>query len=101
VYHELAHSWDALRGGWPAGDYTETFLDADGNVISTRTPPQSELNAVGFPTGTVEANDGTMHPQELTENALRGDLNWPDRPSYTRPPPGTDRVVIDPARVDD
>jgi hypothetical protein len=101
VYHELAHSWDALRGGWPDGKYTETFVDADGNVILTRTPPRSELNAVGFPTGTLEANDGTMHPEELTENALRGDLNWPDRPSYTSPPAGTDRVVIDPARVDD
>jgi hypothetical protein len=95
VYHEMGHSWDVLHGGWPDGQYTETFVDADGNVVAVRTANRAELNAAGLPVGTFPAQDGTPHPIEMTENALRRDLGWPERESYVDPHVDYDRVEFD------
>lgn len=95
IYHELSHSFDQLRGGTPEGTYEEILVDADGNEVDRNDAPRGELNSVGLDIDgdgaidTVETDGGDEHPAELTENALRSDLGWPDRPSYTQiPDPG-------------
>lgn len=103
LYHELAHSFDQMHGGTADGDYTEVIVDANGNVVHSNGRPMAEINAVGFditgdgqidtlPTG--NNMDGVEHPWQLTENALRDDLEWDRRPTYGRPPTGKQDVEI-------
>lgn len=92
LQHELSHAWDSLHDGWvdiPGRTYTERLVDAEGSVIREETAPRPELNSVGLDLDgdddfdTVGAGDGTDHPVELTENALRRELGLPERDSYT------------------
>lgn len=102
LQHELSHAWDSLHGGASDGDegfidgfipnnghYTEVLRDANGNEIRRSDVPRAEVNSQGLDTDgdgrpdTVEADDGTDHPTELTENALRLELRRPLRDSYT------------------
>jgi len=91
LQHELSHSFDALHGGADhAGDnFTEILRDANGNEIRRGQAHRAELNSVGFDTDgngdpdTVKTDDGTVHPDALTENALRQELRRPWRDSYT------------------
>lgn len=98
LHHELAHAYDGLRGGVSDRDqpYTEVLRDADGNVVldadgneRRAEVPRAELNSVGFDIDgdgepdTVPTGDGSDHPVELTENALRTELRRPWRDSYT------------------
>jgi hypothetical protein len=91
LYHELAHSFDQLTGGTEGGTYTEMLLDADGEVLREREAPMAEVNAVGIVDADGEiitrpSAGGVDHPPELTENALREELGWAHRPSYTMDP---------------
>ncbi|UPK74290.1 M91 family zinc metallopeptidase [Nocardioidaceae bacterium SCSIO 66511] len=101
LYHELSHSFDQLSGGTADGEYTELLVDEDGNVISENDAPYAEINSVGIDTDgdgeydTLLTGDGSEHPGALTENALREDLGWDNRESYTVVPgEGEDVVVI-------
>jgi Ca2+-binding RTX toxin-like protein len=103
LQHELSHAFDSLHGGTSdgdegatAGDYTEVLRDADGNVVldaggqpRRAEVSRAELNSMGLDVDgdgrpdTVESGDGTAHPTEFTENALRLELRRPLRDSYT------------------
>ena len=92
LYHELAHSFDQVSGGTRPGDYTETLVDDEGEVVDTHTAPMAEINSVGHDLDgdgdldTQSSDGGRHHPTALTENALRDDLGWDRRPSYTFSP---------------
>lgn len=98
VYHELAHSFDQVSGGTQAGDYTETLVDRDGDPVRTNDAPMAEINSVGHDLDgdgdidTQPSAGGRDHPAALTENALRDDLGWDARPSYTIPPGSVEAV---------
>ncbi|MGH3357983.1 MAG: M91 family zinc metallopeptidase, partial [Nocardioidaceae bacterium] len=100
LYHELAHSYDQLSGGTPEGDYTEQTVDEDGNVIDENSAPRAEINSVGVDLDgdgdydPLDTGDGSGHPGELTENALRDDLGWDNRESYTIVPTDDEDVVV-------
>ncbi len=98
LHHELSHAFDSLHGGVTDGDghYVEVLRDAQGNVVRDqngnemrREVPRGELNSVGFDVDgdgapdTAPTEDGTEHPSEFTENALRNELRRPRRDSYT------------------
>ncbi|MGI8940096.1 MAG: M91 family zinc metallopeptidase [Iamia sp.] len=83
--------WAWPEPGWidiPGRTYTERLVDEHGEVIEERTVPRPELNSVGLDLDgdgdfdTVGAGNGTTHPVELTENALRRELGLPERDSY-------------------
>ncbi len=109
LQHELSHAFDSLHGGvtdgeegfWAGfvdgnGEYVEVLRDANGNVVHDqngnemrRKVPRAELNSVGLDVNgdgvpdTADTEDGTEHPSEFTENALRNELRRPRRDSYT------------------
>ena len=109
LQHELSHAFDKLHGGVTDGDegfwagfvdgnghYTEVLRDANDNVLRDANGnerraevPRAELNSVGLDVDgdgvpdTAPTEDGTEHPSELTENALRLELRRPRRDSYT------------------
>lgn len=102
LYHELAHSFDQIRGGVPEGDYSEVQVDHAGNEIDRNDDvPRAELNSVGNDLDgdgdidTVETDGGDEHPWELTENALRDDLGIERRPSYTLVPGEGETILYD------
>lgn len=65
LYHEMSHAYDQISGGTPDGDYDP--LDSD---------------------------DGSTHPGAFTENALRDDLGWDNRESYTLVPGHGEDVIV-------
>ena len=82
LYHELAHGYDYITGQLEPDDYSgpdavDATPDNEGRVTGNR-----ERDALGIP---IERPDGTtdsVHPEALTENALREALDLPDRISY-------------------
>jgi Ca2+-binding RTX toxin-like protein len=99
LYHELAHSYDQISGGTPEGEFTEQRVDEHGNVIEETTTSNAEFNSTGFDVDSdgdydpLDTDGGRDHPGALTENALRDDLGWDNRESYTYVP-GQDEDVI-------
>ncbi|HYJ67010.1 MAG TPA: M91 family zinc metallopeptidase [Nocardioidaceae bacterium] len=99
LYHELAHSYDQISGGTPEGEWTEQRVDEHGNVIDESKTNKAEFNSTGFDLDgdgdydTLDSDGGRDHPGALTENALRDDLGWDNRESYTYVP-GQDEDVI-------
>ena len=109
LQHELSHAFDTLHGGvtdgdegfWAGfvggnGEYTEVLRDANGNVMRDANGNEmrskvsrAELNSQGLDVDgdgvpdTAPTEDGTEHPSEFTENALRLELRRPIRDSYT------------------
>ncbi|MDQ3485379.1 MAG: M91 family zinc metallopeptidase, partial [Actinomycetota bacterium] len=101
LYHELAHAYDQISGGTPSGDYTEELIDEEtGDVIDSNSAPRAEINSVGVDIDgdggydTLETGDGSEHPGEFTENALRNDLGWDNRESYTVVPGDGEDVIV-------
>lgn len=100
LYHELSHSYDQLSGGTHDGDYTEQRVDENGNVIDENSAPRAEINSVGVDLDgdgdydPLDSKGGREHPGELTENALRDDLGWDNRESYTIVPEDDEDVVV-------
>lgn len=97
LYHELSHSYDQISGGTPDGTFEERTVDGAGNTVGSDTFNRAELNSVGFDVDgdgdidTFDTDGGREHPTELTENAIRDELGYEDRPSYGSPPaPGFD-----------
>jgi Effector protein/RTX calcium-binding nonapeptide repeat (4 copies) len=104
LHHELSHGFDGLHGGISPSEevspsvgyfYTEVLRDRNGNEIERIDVTRWELNSVGFDLDgsgdpdTVEAADGTVHPDYFTENALRQELRRPWRDSYALGSMGT------------
>lgn len=101
LIHELSHSHDQISGGTEGGDFTEIFLDAEGNEIGHNVAPRAELNSVGYDLdgdGDIDTRPSAGdrdHPSQLTENSVRDDLGWPRRRAYGTPPEGTDDVRVE------
>jgi Ca2+-binding RTX toxin-like protein len=100
LYHELSHSYDQISGGTPDGEFTEQRVDEHGNVIEETTTPNAEFNSVGFDVDgdgdydPLDSDGGRDHPGALTENALRDDLGWDNRESYTYVPGHDEDVIV-------
>lgn len=80
LFHEMGHQYDY---GY------ETSMDGDYNEPGG-TVPNDERQAVGLP---VDHDDDSStpdqvdpdHPEQYTENGLRGEMGLPDRTTYGRP----------------
>ena len=83
LFHEMAHAYDFTHGTFRAETYNG--VDANDNGINLRV---GERVAVGLPIDhdndptTAERTDDAVHPDELTENALREEMNLQIRTSY-------------------
>lgn len=82
LYHEMAHVYDFMDGNFDGTEYTgDDTRDADKGTA------QGERTAVGLPVdhdhdpSTPEIVDPD-HPEVYTENGLRDEAGWIDRPSY-------------------
>jgi Ca2+-binding RTX toxin-like protein len=88
MFHELAHAYDISNGTLRSGVYDGT--DASDKITTgMRDVNNSERVAVGLPidhdndpTTPEQLEDDSIHPKELTENALREEMNRPKRPHY-------------------
>jgi len=83
LYHEMGHAYDYTHGTFRAEPYNGT--DTNDSGINLRV---GERVAVGLPIDndndprTAERTDDANHPDELTENALREEMNLQLRTSY-------------------
>lgn len=81
LFHEMAHAYDMTHGTLR----TEHYRGADATDHGIRT---SERVAVGLPIdhdlngATAEQTDSANHADNLTENALRREMNLPTRDHY-------------------
>ncbi|WP_456412667.1 M91 family zinc metallopeptidase [Thiolapillus sp.] len=81
LFHEMAHAYDMTHGTLRTEKYHG--LDPSDRGISA-----SERVAVGLPIdhdlnpGTAERTDAANHPDNLTENALRDEMNLSSRDHY-------------------
>ncbi|MGL6234098.1 MAG: M91 family zinc metallopeptidase [Segniliparus sp.] len=93
MYHEMAHAYDDTNGTMMPGDYGPNGKDpVDSQNIGSWSPQylaNAEHEAVGLPVDwdgnprTPEAPvPDSVHPHDLTENALRDEMGLPDREHY-------------------
>lgn len=93
LYHEMAHAYDDTHGTMMPGTYGPNGKDPVDSQNIGRWSPQylanAEHEAVGLPvdwdgnpnTPEVRVPD-SVHPHDLTENALRDEMGLPDREHY-------------------
>ena len=87
-YHEMAHAYDYTHGTLANGVYDGVDKDDAKNPVLSDVK-NAERVAVGLPIDhdnnpkTKEETDSN-HPQALTENALRKEMNRPLRPAYRK-----------------
>jgi Ca2+-binding RTX toxin-like protein len=87
-YHEMAHAYDYTHGTLANGVYDGVDKDDAKNPVLDDVN-NAERVAVGLPIDhdtnpkTKEQTDAN-HPEALTENALRKELNRPIRPAYRK-----------------
>ncbi|ADG96819.1 Hemolysin-type calcium-binding region [Segniliparus rotundus DSM 44985] len=93
LYHEMAHAYDDTHGSMMPGEYGPSGTDPiDSQNIGGWNPQylaNAEHEAVGLPldwdgdpkTPEVAVPD-SVHPHDLTENALRDEMGIPDREHY-------------------
>ena len=84
LFHEMAHTWNYVTGTGEPGVY-------DGDAVLDRGINELEREAVGLPIDhdgdpSTPEQPAPLHPQGLTENALRQELGLPDRSSYRNRP---------------
>lgn len=84
MFHEMAHAYDGTHGTFRAEDYNGTDpIDSPGTLKT------GERVAVGLPIdhdndpSTPEQTDNANHPDALTENGLREEMNLQNRDHYS------------------
>lgn len=95
LYHELSHAYNGVTGTFQPGTYTGAGPDGPRTVGTTTYPGVNnrERQAVGLSnTGAAYDFDHnprtpatTANPLPLTENGMRRELGFDDRPSYRAP----------------
>lgn len=89
LYHEMGHVYDFSHDTELGGTY-DPQGSSDPRVQRDRGVNVLERQATGLPVDHDEDPNTPQvvdpdHPMQYTENGLRDELGWPDRPSYREP----------------
>ncbi len=89
LYHEMSHAFNGVTGTFMPGAFTGTATPDDARDAAAGVP-NLERQAVGLPSSHPEYDYGngrvtSSNPQALTENGMRGEMGFEQRPSYALP----------------